>query len=374
MRKTLHLYLLREILAPFLAALLFLTQLFIVMRLLAQADVIFGSGVSPSDVGKVLLYLLPSMLSYGMPVAFLLGILVGLGRLSDDRELTALAATGHGPHLLLPTPLALGGVLTAAMLAVTAWLEPLGLASARALMNAVIKRNLAGDVKPGVFYEDLSDLTLYAGKVSPTNGRLRDVLVHDERDPSAPLLVLAERGSIDTEGPAGAIVLRLEDGELHRAVQKGDDYALARFEAAEVSVVVEAEISRKNKMRRPLETSSAGEIWEHVRALKAQGRAHVEPLIEFHRRLAHPFVMLAFALVGVAAAGTSVGGRRGGRAIAYGWTLGAVVAYFVLGKLFGALGSRQVFPPWLAAWSPALLLAALAAAFFLFRRARGGAT
>ncbi len=36
----------------------------------------------------------------------------------------------------------------------------------RELVNEVIKKNVAGDVKSGVFYEDLSDLTLYAERVA----------------------------------------------------------------------------------------------------------------------------------------------------------------------------------------------------------------
>lgn len=373
MRTTLHRYVLRETVPPFLAALAFLTQLFFVMRLLSQADVIFGSGVRPADVGAVLLFLAPSMLSYGMPVAFLLGLLVGLGRLADDRELTALAATGHGPHVLLPAPLATGVVLTCVMLAITTWLEPLGLAHARARMNDVIKRNLAGDVKPGVFHEDLPELTLFAG-AGDAGGALRELLVYDARDPAAPLLVLAGAGRIDTSGETGAITLRLSEGELHRAVQRGDDYALAQFGKAEVAVVVEQELKKKNKMLRPMETSPLSAIAEQVEVRRAQGKKFSNELVEYHRRIAHPFVMAAFAFVGVAAAATVTGARRGGRGAAYAITLGAVVAYFVLGKLFAAGATGGQLPAFLGAWGPVLTVAAGGAGWLAWRRARGGAS
>lgn len=365
---------LAEVVPPFLAALLFLTQLFFVARLLAQADVIFGSAVRLGDVGRILLYLLPAMLSYGLPIAFLLGILIGLGRLGDDRELTALAATGHGPAALLPTPLILGGVLTAVMLAISCWIEPLGMSNARVLMAEIIKRNLAGDVKPGVFYEDLSDLTLFAAEVDSKTGRLTHVLVEDAREPRSPILVLAPEGHLDPEGPGGALVLNLGQGELHRAQPATDDYAVASFKDAHVSVVAERDISRKNRLRRPMETDTPLEIAQNARALEAKGKDAKDRWVEFHRRFAHPFVMLAMAVVGVAVAGSPSGKRKGGRAMAFGWTLGAMVGYFVLGKVFTTFGNRGAVPGWFAGWAPVLILFTVGFAVLAWRRERGGAS
>lgn len=363
-----------ELVPPFAAALLFLTQLFFVARLLSQADVIFGSAVRLGDVGKILLYLLPAMLSYGMPIAFLLGVLIALGRLGDDKELTALAATGHGPAALLPTPLALGTLLTLGMLLLTCWIEPLAMKNARLLMTEVIKRNLAGDVKPGVFYEDLSDLTLFAGEVDKKTGALKNVLVEDAREPKAPILVLAPAGNLDAEGPGGSLVLHLEGGQLHRAQPLGNDYAIATFDDANVAVAAEQEISRKNKLRRSMDSLTPPELLDDARKLEAAGRDATDRYIEYHRRFAHPFIMIVMACLGVAVAGSPSGKRKGGRAVAFTWTLGSVVAYFVLGKVFVTLGNRGNVAPWLASWAPALILMALALAIFWWRRERGGAT
>ena len=62
-----------------------------------------------------------------LPIAFLLAILLGLGRLNEDRELTALQALGIGPMQLLAGPLAIGVVLGGFMLLLTSTAEPWGL-------------------------------------------------------------------------------------------------------------------------------------------------------------------------------------------------------------------------------------------------------
>ena len=53
------------------------------------------------DFVHVLVLLLPSSLSLTIPMSVLLGILIGFGRLSADREFVALQACGVSPFRLL---------------------------------------------------------------------------------------------------------------------------------------------------------------------------------------------------------------------------------------------------------------------------------
>ena len=107
-------YLAREILVPFAAAVVFLTQLLIATQLLADAEVLFGSGVSALDLGAVVAALLPHLLGFILPIAFLPGAAVGVRRLAEDREVVALSAAGVSPARLVRVPLALAGVTAAA--------------------------------------------------------------------------------------------------------------------------------------------------------------------------------------------------------------------------------------------------------------------
>ena len=70
-------------------------------QILAQAEVLFGSGVALRDVGAILIALMPHILGYVLPIAFLLGAVLGVGRLAEDREIMAIAATGFSPTRLV---------------------------------------------------------------------------------------------------------------------------------------------------------------------------------------------------------------------------------------------------------------------------------
>lgn len=355
-----------------MAGLLFLTQMFFVGRLLAEAEAIFGAQIRLFDVAKVLFFVTPSMLAYGLPVGFLLGILIGLGRLGDDQELVALAATGSGPTSLLPMPLLLGVLGTGAMLSITCYLEPVGLQQTRVVMKDIITRNLAGEIQPGAFYQDLSDLTIYASEVDKKTGQLRGVIVEDAREAGHPILVLAEGGVIGAEGQEAALSLRLHDGELHRLQPESGDYAVASFDSARVEVVVEEEISRKNRFRRKFDSETPADVMRRFHWLqRVRGETHLDFLVEYHKRFAHPFVMIALALVGVGAASGASGKRKTGKAIALIWTLGSVVGYFVAQKIFTTFGNRGAIHPAVAAWGPVVCLALVGAGLLIYRRQRG---
>ena len=193
-------YLAREILLPFAAGLVFLVQILLATQILAQADVLFGAGVSVLDLGAVALDLVPHFLGYVLPVAFLLGCTVGTGGWRRTASWWRSARLGCSPARLARVPIVLGVVLSALALWVGLVLEPAGLRDARQRVNDLIRKNVTNDVHAGIFYEDLPDLTLYAE--GSQGGRWRHVLISDRTDPAAPLLALAEAGGIEPAGPA----------------------------------------------------------------------------------------------------------------------------------------------------------------------------
>ncbi len=355
-------YLVREILPPFLAGLVFLTQVLVASQLLGQADVLLGSGVSGLDLAMVVATLIPHFLGYVLPVAFLLGGVVGVGRLTEDRELVALGAAGISPLRLAKVPLLLGLAVSAAALWLTLDVEPRGLKAARARIDQIVKKNVASEVRSGVFYEDIPTLTLYAEQAR--GGRWRHVLIEDRSDPRAPVLAMAQGGRLEPAGPGDAMRLVLESGELHR--QEGDEYLLGRFAEATVAVGLGSTLGEKNRLGGSAFELTAGEIAAQAHGARGPEEARWWRSFLF-RRLAGPVGSLAFALLCVPIAAA----RRGGRAFGYGATLLAVVAYYAVMRFGEALSQGGSLPPWLG---PNLgnAVFALAGAFALWGLQRRG--
>jgi lipopolysaccharide export system permease protein len=349
-------YLLKELVVPLAAWVLFLFLLLFVMQFLKGTEVLLGSAVTARDLGSLTLFLAPHFIVVALPIAFLLSILLGLGRLNEDRELVAMGALGVTPWRIIAVPVGLGGVLGVVMLVLAFTAEPWGLASVKSLVNEVIKKNVVGDVKGGQFYDDLSNLTLYTEKVSQSQLSWTHVLLHDDRDPSAPLLVLAKEGRVVPTGVGDAVRLRLMEGDVHRAQRSLSDYSVIAFERADIVVGLEESIWRKNTFRSPKEELTPRELLLAAREAKAHGDDPLPFLMAFHLRIAQLFTPAAFALLGTPLA---FSGKSSGKARGYFLTLLGYVAFYVLSRMFENMGAKGQLPLVLAAHLPNVVFASV---------------
>jgi lipopolysaccharide export system permease protein len=355
-------YLAREILLPFAAALLFLTQLLLASQLLAQADVLFGGGVSPWDVLRILLDLVPHLLEYVLPVAFLLGAVLGVGRLAEDREVVALSSVGISPVRLTRVPLLLGGAVSLLALVMALVVAPAGLRDARQRVDEVIRKNLQGEVRAGVFYEDIPGITLYTARVE--GGRFHDLLIADRTNPSAPVVVLARTGRMEG-GPSGGLRLVLDDGEIHREEPGASDYVVARFARASADLGLGATLDARNSLANNAFEFGPGQIVQEWAKGDDQNRRYWQTFL--WRRIAVPLGILALGLLAVPIASL----RRGGRASGYAVSLLSVVGYYALLRLGEGLGHDGRLPPWLGANLANLAAVALAVALLALLARRG---
>jgi lipopolysaccharide export system permease protein len=357
-------YLAREILLPFAAALLFLTQLLLASQILAQADVLFGAGVSAWDVLRILADLVPHLLEYVLPVAFLLGAVLGVGRLAEDREVVALSSLGISPVRLVRVPILLGGAVSLLALAVALFAAPAGLRDARGRIDDVIRRNIQGEIRPGVFYDEIPGLTLYAAKSGPDG--FQDLLIADRTNPSAPLITFSRKGRL-LAGPDGGMRLVLEDGEVHREDPEAKDYVLARFARATADLGLGAALDSRNQVA---SNSYAFEMTPREILREAEGRGD-ENRRYWHtflwRRLAVPAGIVALGLLAVPIASF----RRGGRASGYAVSLLSVVGYYALLRTGEGLGHDGTLPPWLAANVANLAAVVLATVLLVLLSRRG---
>jgi lipopolysaccharide export system permease protein len=344
---TLHRYVLREISVPALAALGLLFQLLISLQLLRRTDVLLGRGIRPRELGALLADLTPHYLILAAPAALLIGILVGLGRLAEDRESDALWACGVSPFRVALAPLALALATGLSMLALELGPEPAGLRAVRQRMDEVLKRAVQQEVKPGVFYEEVNGLTLFTESVDPGTGDWAHVLVHDERDPRAPLLILGQSGRVLPSPGGQALKLDISDGESHRQDVQAGDYFKLRFQDAVITVDVADSLLRRNTFRSGNDEQPLLEVAAIARELRPQEEAWRLIATALYRRLGLPLSALALALFGVPLALRAPSGHNA-RARGYLLALLAIAGYYILQRLGVAWGVDGRLPPWLA--------------------------
>src|SRR6202046_1142568 len=93
-------YISKEIVAPFGLGVGLLTFALVTGRLLKLTEMVVNHGVSLGDVASLIGYIMPAFLEMTFPMAVLLGVLMGFGRMSGDREVIAARACGMSLYRL----------------------------------------------------------------------------------------------------------------------------------------------------------------------------------------------------------------------------------------------------------------------------------
>jgi lipopolysaccharide export system permease protein len=361
-------YLFREVLAPFLGWVGLLCVIFFIMSFLRGTEFLLGSAATASDLARFTVALVPQFVVQATPIALLLAILVGLGRLSEDREIMAMQSLGVSPFDFVRGPLFLGVVLSGGLALLSCTLQPWGMRSLRQIAQDIIRRNVVSDVREGVFHEGLSGFTLYTERVE-ANQQWKNVFVFDGRDEETPLLAFAQRGVVEPSTRLDTIALVLQEGSLHQARRDHEEYATVDFSSASFRVDLSDAFFRKNEFRSVREESSPLEVW---RARREAVKRNEDPLryeIALHWRLGQALMPLAFAWVGTPLA---LSRRRSGRAFSFFFTIAAYLVFYLTWRTAEQFAERQQFPAFLAGQLPNIVFA-LCGVGLLYRVARRGA-
>ena len=110
-------YFLKEFIGPFAVALLVLTFVMIIGNLIRIADMIINKGVDVYSVTKLFMFMMPSLLTYTLPIAALVAIFLFLGRLSSDNEIVTIRASGINIFSLI-FPLIVVGIILSLLLVI----------------------------------------------------------------------------------------------------------------------------------------------------------------------------------------------------------------------------------------------------------------
>src|SRR2546427_2830703 len=148
-------YVVREMVPPTALGLLLFTFILLLDTISNLMRILVSRGAELVTVVQAFLYLLPSIFSVTIPMAFLLGILLAFGRLASDSEIVALRASGVSPATLLRPVVALScltGLLTLYVMAVAL---PAANQAHRQILFSLVVNKAKTSVKPRVFTDDL---------------------------------------------------------------------------------------------------------------------------------------------------------------------------------------------------------------------------
>ena len=359
-------YILKEVLSHALIGGALFTFVLFMRDLPHLLELVVRNTSSLGVVAEIFLLTLPNMFTVTIPMAVLVGILLGLSRLAADSEITAMRASGVGVWSFVGIVGVIAAVGWAAGSVNTLYLAPRASAASLQLESELLNAQASYEVQPRVFYEDFKNYILYVENVRATSGSSNwtQVFLADLSDPNEPRITTGAAATVVNRKGEGA-VMRLRDGTEHQTeTDHPDQYTVSTFSQTDLPLQLTTQEDTHSRSDAPILAMSNSELL--ARSHLKGGRWY---LIELHKRFAYPAACLVLMLVGVP---LGISSKRGGKSAGFVLTIALVFIYYILSYTGTALARQNKVSAAVGEWA-ANFIFAVCGIFLLRQMATGGA-
>ena len=226
-------HLLRSAAGPFFFGLFVITFLQMIQILFRYVDLFVSKGVPFALATKVMALSLGHMFALSVPMAVLIAVLMSIGQLAADHEITALKASGISLWAVL-RPLLLGSILVAlGLTAYNHFVFPESNHALASLLYDISRTKPMLEIREQQFTDMSETLTIFVKSKDDKTGRIEDVTIFEKQKPGdlSPRLTIATHGRIVPDHANDAMLIELFDGEIHERPDKNnpDKYQVTRF-------------------------------------------------------------------------------------------------------------------------------------------------
>lgn len=372
MLRTIDRYVIREVIPPFFLSLIIFTFLLEIPPVMRELETLVAKGVSWQVAGRIVMTLIPQGLGLTIPMALLTGLLIGLGRLSADREAVALLACGVSPYRLMRPLLLMATIASAATMYVMIKAIPDANQTFREITFEVISKKVENDIRPREFFEDFPGWVLYVRDQPEHVSGWRDVLVANTGNPDATELYLAARGRLVLKREERRVDLVLGDGIRYSGGKPGETQTYA-FGELTMALNPDA-VFRRAELPRGVTEKTIDELRQDIQTKLKGGISPHPEIMQIEQKFSIPAACFVFAVIGLAL-GLTV--ARDSKLAGFVVGVGVIFAYYIVMFLAEAYVKGYYAAPQppgshytlahLARWIPNAVLGLFGAAALVWR-------
>ena len=363
-------YILREVVFSSLIGTLLFTFVLFLKAVGPLIELLIRPSGSTGDVVQLFWLAVVQTLRFTIPIGVLIGVLVGLGRMSSDGEIIALRAAGvPGGRCVTPVAVlaALGVVLCAAT---TLYFNPIALQETRRISETLKISQATAEIQPRVFIESFPNRVLYVQDVIPGPVvRWKGIFLADERAPedrgsfggvnaavNGPRITVAEEAIVVPRPEQNRLQMHLPHGLTFEQSYDATQYQTSEFHDSDQ--VLDTNPARLKQSSQPFAHMSTADLMVKV----SGDRKHLDASIELHQRLALPLACFVLPMVGIPLA---ISSKRSGKSVGIVFSLVLVFVYYMI-QLGGiALAKEQLLAVIPAMWLANVMFAIAGAILLL---------
>ncbi|MFZ0856167.1 MAG: LptF/LptG family permease, partial [Candidatus Acidiferrales bacterium] len=208
-------YVCREVVSDSWLGLAVFTFVFFVPQLVRLMGLVVQHAATLTETLTLLLCSFPPVLIFTVPMSMLVGVLIGLGRLSADSEIVALNASGVSLRRLLVPIGAVALTATILTFCITLWLGPGSLRTLNSLEDHLRVSQASFAIQPRVFDERFPHIVLYVEDVGASGMRWRGVFLADSSSSSGSTVTVARNAIVVADARQGKLTVHFDDVSTH---------------------------------------------------------------------------------------------------------------------------------------------------------------
>jgi lipopolysaccharide export system permease protein len=354
MRKIINRYIFKEIAFPFIIILLVLTFVLLMGKIMQIMDLVINKGVSAFSIAKIIVFLLPSFMLFTIPIALLIAILIAMGRLSADNEITAIKTSGISLMQIF-YPVAIASLITFVLAVfISYFLVPQSNFATKRLLFNIAQQNASIGIKEKVFNSDFKDFLIYAEKIPVNQNYMEGVIISDNRMIGEQNTILAKRAILVSDAESMTVKLKLEDGSIHTVSSDLKNYRKIDFKSYDINLDLSTALANLDESSKTSTEMTVSELLEKMNKPGLDPAAIRELAIEVHKKFSIPLSCLFFGLLALPL------GIRSHRSVkSRGFAVGLIVvaSYYLLRIGGEALVETGYLSPVIGVWAPNFLFA-----------------
>ncbi|MCX5758328.1 MAG: LptF/LptG family permease [Candidatus Hydrogenedentes bacterium] len=322
-------YISRQIAVPALLALTAIAVVGVASEIHERSEILPIMVLTVGDVSRLTVFFLPMLVSYLVPITYMLGILLAFGKLAQNSEIVAMKAAGIPLKRIILPVILVGVALSGFCFIVQDRIQPWAVGRVSDLLYSELPLRLTLDVLPTGVMQDYAGWRIYIGKRDRRTHTFEKIIILKPEEGGRASAYYADSAQFLKE--EGKSILVMSNVHL---IPPGESGYVPRLKTDSMRLVLPAILPKK-----PPATShdqSLGQLWANERDLRADVEQNPTELRkedlqglrrEIADRLSMPFACFAVTL---AAAPLGARARRSGRSYAFAVGTVLILVYYVL--------------------------------------------
>jgi len=334
-----------------------LTFVMILGNLIKIADLVINKGVDLYSVLKLLLLMIPYLLTYTLPISALTAVLLSLGRLSSDNEITTIRASGIHLFSLIAPLLTVGLILSLILVVFNDRVIPYAHFASRKTIMQIGVKNPAAALEPGIFINSFEKYILFIYRID--QNKLTNVRIYEPQGPDKPArTIVAKRGEFIVVPEKNMVKLKLMDGTSDEPdPENPSNFYKLNFKTYFMALNLN-QMQNSDKIEKKPKDMTIQELREETRKLKKEGIDPAPLISEINEKISLAFSCFILMLFGMPLAIIT---RRREKSINFGIAFLIVGVYYLMLLGAEALGLQGYLNPKFAMWIPNIILGTIGA-------------